>query len=239
MPDVVWNRTPLRGLAWTLAAAAALALAGCGGGETADAAGAAEAEAAPAAELTPAPEPPVQELTMVYAELQTSMGPIVLELDKEKAPISVANFVNYAEKDAYDGTIFHRVIDGFMVQGGGLEADLDKRPTEAPIENEWQNGLSNTRGTVAMARLGNEPDSATNQFFINVADNLFLDTPRDGAGYAVFGRVVDGMDIVDQMKGVRTTTRGAMRDVPVDPITIEDVRVLDNAEAAKYAGRAN
>ncbi len=222
--------------------ATGLTLAGCGGQKdtTADTdttaeeaptmAGTAQGDASGATDMmTDQPED-----KMVYARLNTTMGDIVLELEKEKAPISTANFVSYAEKGGYDGTIFHRVIDGFMVQGGGLEADLDKRPTDAPIKNEWQNGLSNTRGTVAMARLSNQPDSATNQFFINVVDNDFLDTPRDGAGYAVFARIVDGMSVVDAIKGVPTTTRAGLRDVPVDPVIIETVSILSADEAQKY-----
>jgi peptidyl-prolyl cis-trans isomerase A (cyclophilin A) len=159
--------------------------------------------------------------------------PGACSLDKENAPISTENFVNYANSGKYDGTIFHRVIDDFMIQGGGLEPDLDKRPTDAPIKNEWQNGLSNMRGTVAMARLSNQPDSATTQFFINVADNDFLDTPRDGAGYAVFAKVVEGMGVVDAIKGVPTTTRSGMRDVPVDPIIIESVKPPPPAAPAR------
>ncbi len=222
--------------------AAGLTLAGCGGQKDTSADSDTMADEAPAMAdqtqgdaaggadmMTDQPED-----KMVYARLSTTMGNIVLELDKENAPISTQNFVSYAEKGGYDGTIFHRVIDGFMVQGGGLEPDLDKRPTDAPIKNEWQNGLSNTRGTVAMARLSNQPDSATNQFFINVVDNDFLDTPRDGAGYAVFARVVEGMGVVDAIKSVPTTTRAGLRDVPVDPVIIENVSILSADEAQQY-----
>jgi cyclophilin family peptidyl-prolyl cis-trans isomerase len=156
--------------------------------------------------------------------IKTSKGPITIELDTEKAPISSENFLAYADAGEYDGTIFHRVIDGFMIQGGAFTPEMDqRRGSRGPIKNEWQNGLSNMRGTLAMARLGNQPDSATNQFFINVSDNDFLDQPRDGAGYAVFGRVVEGLEVVDAIKGVDTTDRAGHGDVPVEPIVIESV----------------
>ena len=134
--------------------------------------------------------------------MKTSHGDIRLELDEKQAPKSVENFLSYVDAGGYDGTIFHRVIDGFMIQGGGFEPDMSKRATNEPVKNEWQNELSNTRGSIAMARLGGDADSATNQFFINVADNDFLDQPRDGAGYAVFGQVVEGMDVVRQIEAV-------------------------------------
>lgn len=156
--------------------------------------------------------------------LVTNHGDITIELDAEKAPESSRNFAAYADEGFYDGTIFHRIIDGFMIQGGGFDADMNKKPNRKPIVNEWRNGLSNERGTVAMARLGNQPDSATSQFFINVNDNDFLDQPRDGAGYAVFARVVDGMDVVDAIKGVRTTTKQGMGDVPAETVMIEKVQ---------------
>ncbi len=156
--------------------------------------------------------------------MTTTMGEIVIELDEEKAPISTANFLSYVDNGDYDGTIFHRVIDGFMIQGGAFEPDMKQRRGRDPIKNEWQNGLSNTRGTIAMARLGNQPDSASNQFFINVADNDFLDQPRDGAGYAVFGKVVEGMDVIDAIKGVKTTNRAGHGDVPEEPVVIGSVK---------------
>ncbi len=164
---------------------------------------------------------------MVYVKLKTSMGEILLELNEEKAPITVENFVKYVEDDFYNGTIFHRVIENFMIQGGGFTPEMEQKPTRAPIENEWKNGLSNKRGTVAMARLGNQPDSATAQFFINVSENDFLDQPRDGAGYAVFGKVVDGMEVVEKIRKVKTTTRGRMGDVPVEPVVIEKAEVVE------------
>ena len=154
--------------------------------------------------------------------LQTSVGTIVLELARDKAPASVDNFVQYVKDGHYDGTVFHRVIDGFMVQGGGFDANMRQKPTRAAISNEANNGLKNTRYTVAMART-NDPHSATAQFFINVADNTFLNhtTPSaQGWGYAVFGKVVAGTDVVDKIKAVRTTTRGMFQDMPAEPITI-------------------
>jgi peptidyl-prolyl cis-trans isomerase A (cyclophilin A) len=179
-------------------------------------------------------EPPRQEEKLVYVKLSTSMGDIVLELDNEKAPISVKNFLAYTDKGHYDGTVFHRVIPSFMIQGGGFTADLKQKPTDAPIKNEWKNGLKNKRGTVAMART-RVADSATSQFFINVTDNAFLDEPRDGAGYAVFGRVFVGMDVADRIKGVATTTRDGMGDVPVEPVTITKASRMtrEEAQAAK------
>jgi cyclophilin family peptidyl-prolyl cis-trans isomerase len=160
--------------------------------------------------------------------LTTSKGPITIELDSENAPISTENFLAYADAGEYDGTIFHRVIDGFMIQGGAFTPDMKQREgSRGGIKNEWQNGLSNTRGTVAMARLGNQPDSATNQFFINVSDNDFLDQPRDGAGYAVFGKVTEGLDVIDEIRGVPTTNKAGHGDVPVEPIMIESVKRAD------------
>ena len=160
-------------------------------------------------------------------KLNTNHGTIVLELDAEKAPKTVENFLQYAKEGFYDGTIFHRVIDGFMIQGGGMEPGMQEKATRAPIPNEADNGLSNTRGTIAMARTP-DPHSATAQFFINVSDNPFLDhrspTP-DGWGYCVFGKVVEGMDVVDRIKGVPTTTRGYHQDVPVEDVIIESVDV--------------
>lgn len=159
--------------------------------------------------------------------LTTSKGPITIEIDPKNAPISSENFVAYVKAGGYDGTIFHRVIGHFMIQGGGFTADMKKKPTNKAIKNEWKNGLKNTRGTVAMARLGGNPDSATNQFFINVVDNGFLDRPQpDGAAYAVFGKVVEGLETVDAIKAVRTTSKGGMDDVPVEAVVIEKAEVL-------------
>ena len=154
-------------------------------------------------------------------ELQTSAGAIRIELDDERAPKCTENFLAYVRSGHYDGTVFHRVIKGFMIQGGGMDAKMQERPTQAAIKLEARNGLSNTRGTVAMARTSN-PDSATAQFFINVVDNAFLDAAnaRDGHGYAVFGRVVEGMEVVDKIREVPTHTVGMHRNVPTMPVTI-------------------
>lgn len=153
--------------------------------------------------------------------LSTSVGDIVLELDRDKAPKTVDNFVQYVKSGHYNGTVFHRVIDNFMIQGGGMKADMSEKPTRAPIPLEARSGLSNVRGTVSMARTM-VPDSATAQFFINVGDNLFLDAAnaRDGHGYAVFGKVIDSMDVVDKIKGVPTTQRGPHQNVPVVDVVI-------------------
>ncbi len=153
--------------------------------------------------------------------LSTSAGDIVLDLDAEKAPKTVANFVQYVKAGHYDGTIFHRVIENFMIQGGGMKADMSEKPTRPPIPLESRNGLSNVRGTVAMART-NDPNSATSQFFINVVDNAFLDQPnsRDGNGYAVFGKVIEGMDVVDKIKGVPVTSVAGAQNVPVTPVIL-------------------
>ena len=163
-------------------------------------------------------------------KMQTSRGPITLELDADKAPETVKNFMSYVEDGFYNGTIFHRVIDGFMIQGGGMEPGMSEKATKEPVKNEADNGLSNERGTIAMARTM-EPHSATAQFFINVKDNAFLDhrspTP-DGWGYCVFGRVVDGMDVVDQIKGVATGNAGFHQDVPVEDIVIESVEIIED-----------
>ncbi len=162
---------------------------------------------------------------MPSVKLTTNHGDIVLDLDEAKAPISVANFLAYVDKGHYDGTIFHRVIPGFMIQGGGFGADMKQKATAAPIKNEWKNGLKNAKYTVAMARTS-VPDSATSQFFINVADNAFLDQSRDGAAYAVFGKVTQGSDVVDKIAAVRTSNKGGHGDVPVDAVTITKVTRL-------------
>ncbi|TFH87833.1 peptidyl-prolyl cis-trans isomerase [Billgrantia azerbaijanica] len=156
--------------------------------------------------------------------LHTSHGEIAIELFQEQAPQSVNNFLTYVQAGHYDGTLFHRVIDGFMIQGGGFDEAFRQKPTRDPIPNEADNGLSNERGTLAMARTG-DPHSATSQFFINVADNAFLDhrSPDSGQtwGYAVFGRVVDGMEVVDAIKAVPTGSHGPFRDVPQEAVVIE------------------
>ena len=149
--------------------------------------------------------------------LETSAGAIVLELDREKAPKTVDNFVRYVQARHYDGLIFHRVIESFMIQGGGYKPDLSEKPTRAPIPLEAGNGLSNTRGSIAMARTG-DPDSATAQFFINVVDNPRLDTA--GGGYAVFGRVVEGLEVVDRIRSVAVAPRGMHQHLPTTPVVI-------------------
>ena len=153
--------------------------------------------------------------------LATTLGDIVVEVDTEKAPKSAANFLQYVKAGHYNGTVFHRVIDGFMIQGGGFTPNLQQKPTRAPIPLESRNGLKNTRGTLAMARTM-DPNSATAQFFINVADNPFLDADnaRDGNGYAVFGRVLEGMDVVDKIKSVPVGDRAGQQNVPLQPVTL-------------------
>ncbi len=152
--------------------------------------------------------------------ISTSLGDFVLELQADKAPKTAENFLQYVRDKHYDGTVFHRVIDGFMIQGGGFTADMNQKPTRAPIPLEANNGLKNDRGTIAMARTGN-PNSATSQFFINVVNNAMLNAPSpDGHGYAVFGRVVSGMDVVDKIRAVSTGNKGMHQNVPNTPVTI-------------------
>ena len=160
----------------------------------------------------------------------TSEGTIGIELDYENAPISAKNFQQYCEDGFYEGTIFHRVIDGFMIQGGGMDANMQEKPSRDSIQNEADNGLKNDRGTLAMARTS-DPHSASSQFFINVKDNNFLNhTSKDpqGWGYAVFGKVVEGMDVVDKIKGVATGSAGFHQDVPLEPILVEKCDVSDS-----------
>lgn len=182
----------------------------------------------------PSDKPKDDDAKLAYVLMTTSKGDIAIELNREKAPISVANFLSYVDKKHYDGTIFHRVMANFMIQGGGFTPDMVQKPTDPTIKNEWTNGLKNTRGTIAMARLGGQPDSASAQFFINVVDNAGLDRPQaDGAGYAVFGKVVAGMKAVEAIKAVATTTRGQHQNVPVEPVLIQTVRRIDEADAKK------
>jgi peptidyl-prolyl cis-trans isomerase B (cyclophilin B) len=161
--------------------------------------------------------------------LKTTLGDITLELDRAKAPVTTENFLSYVSSGHFNGTVFHRVIPGFMIQGGGFTEDMRQKPTAAPIANEADNGLKNDRGTVAMARTS-DPDSASSQFFINLKDNDFLNhtakTPQ-GWGYAVFGKVVDGMGVVDLIAQVKTGTHGPHRDVPGDPIVITEALVQE------------
>lgn len=158
--------------------------------------------------------------------LETSMGTIKIELFEDKAPITVKNFLEYAKDKHYDGLIFHRVIEDFMIQGGGFEPGMKQKKTKDPIKNEAGNGLSNERGTIAMART-NVADSATSQFFINVKDNNGLDRAKsaDGVGYCVFGKVIEGMDVVDKIRKVKTTTKAGHRDVPEEDVVIKSVKV--------------
>jgi peptidyl-prolyl cis-trans isomerase A (cyclophilin A) len=159
-------------------------------------------------------------------EMKTSLGSIVVELYEDKAPKSVENFLEYVKSGFYNGTIFHRVIDGFMVQGGGFTEKMEQKPTRAPIQNEAKNGVKNEPGTLAMARTG-DPHSATAQFFVNLVNNPMLDYPsRDGWGYAVFGKVTTGFDIVQKMAKVETKSAGLHENVPVKPIIIESARVV-------------
>ena len=162
--------------------------------------------------------------------LETTMGNIRIALDEAKAPITVKNFLTYVRAGHYDGTIFHRVMPGFMIQGGGMDANMKEKPTRAPIKNEAANKLRNDRGTVAMARLP-DPNSATAQFFINVKNNASLDYGVGGPGYAVFGTVIEGMDVVDRMVNVTTTTKGGHQDVPRTPVVIKSARVEAAAPA--------
>jgi peptidyl-prolyl cis-trans isomerase B (cyclophilin B) len=166
--------------------------------------------------------------TSPQVKLHTSLGDVVIKLDATKAPVTVQNFLTYVKEGHYDGTIFHRVIPGFMAQGGGFTADMKQKSTHAPIKNEADNGLKNNRGTIAMARTP-DPNSASAQFFINYKDNDFLNykspTPQ-GWGYAVFGEVTSGMDVVDKMAAVPTGNSGGMSDVPKTPITIEKATVV-------------
>ncbi|MGI4855678.1 MAG: peptidylprolyl isomerase [Janthinobacterium lividum] len=162
-------------------------------------------------------------------ELHTNHGIIKIELNAEKAPKSVANFLAYAKKGHYDNTVFHRVIDGFMIQGGGFEPSMTQKPTDAPVDNEANNGLKNVKGSVAMART-NDPHSATAQFFINIADNEFLNftspTPQ-GWGYTVFGQVTEGLDVIEKIRKVKTGNKGFHQDVPVDDVIIEKAVVTE------------
>lgn len=163
-------------------------------------------------------------------KLQTNQGDIVLELNAEKAPVTTENFLKYVNNGFFDNLIFHRIIKGFMIQGGGFDVDMKQKPTEAPIKNEADNGLKNEKYTIAMART-NDPQSATAQFFINAKDNDFLNfsaPTAQGWGYAVFGKVVEGQDIVDKIEGVKTGNRGFHQDVPVEPVIIEKASVVGN-----------
>ena len=164
---------------------------------------------------------------MTKATIETTKGQIVVELDEVGTPKAAGNFIKLAKQGQYDGVVFHRVIPGFVIQGGGLTADLKQKPTRAPIKNEAANGLKNRRGTLSMART-NDPHSATSQFFVNLKDNISLDAGRGSAGYAVFAHVTEGMDVVDKIAAVDTGTRGHYEDVPVEPVVIESVTVVES-----------
>lgn len=221
------DRKVIRRIVWAivvLLATAIVVIAGCGSGSTDTTGGTA---VGPVTTIPSTGEVSVNN-SNPRVELVTSMGTMVLELDATAAPITTENFKAYAEAGFFDGTIFHRVIPGFMAQGGGFTPDMKQKATNPPIKNEADNGLKNLHGTVAMARTG-VVDSATAQFFINLVDNSFLDhtakTPQ-GYGYAVFGRVVSGMDVVDAIAAVPTTTKGPLQDVPQTPVIIESARLL-------------
>src|SRR5262245_22399362 len=186
---------------------------------------------------TPTPRPLPTGPTVV---ITTSLGTIKAVLNKEQSPISVENFLKYARSGFYDGTIFHRVMPNFMIQGGGMTPDMQEKPTQAAIRNEARNGLRNSRGTLAMART-NDPNSATSQFFINVRDNHALDFGIRGAGYAVFGEVVEGMDGVDKIVNVPTTSKPPHENVPVTPVVIKSIREVgaDGAPRTTPAGAAS
>ncbi|UZE97756.1 peptidylprolyl isomerase [Alkalimarinus alittae] len=157
--------------------------------------------------------------------IETNHGDITVKLNPEKAPITVKNFLGYVNSGFYTKTVFHRVIPGFMIQGGGFYKSMDKLPTRTPIRNEASNGLHNNRGTIAMARTS-DPHSASSQFFINVANNNFLDYSAQSMGYAVFGNVVDGMDVVEKIENVKTTKRNMHANIPVDPVVIKSISVV-------------
>jgi peptidyl-prolyl cis-trans isomerase B (cyclophilin B) len=216
-----------------IASCAALVLPGCNGSKTDAPADAGQADKAPApakpADKAPAPSKTADKKPVAgpkpVAVMETSMGTITIELDPAKAPVTVKNFLRYVDDKFYDGTIFHRVMPTFMIQGGGFEPGMEQKETHDPIPNEAKNGLKNKRGTIAMARTS-APHSATAQFFINVVDNAGLDYPsRDGWGYCVFGKVIDGMDVADKIRAVETTTKGRFADVPVEDVIIKSVRL--------------
>ncbi|MFM2153955.1 MAG: hypothetical protein RL199_2390 [Pseudomonadota bacterium] len=169
--------------------------------------------------------PPAAAAKGPVVTLKTSLGAIRVQVDPAKAPATSENFLKYVDAKFYDGTVFHRVIPEFMIQGGGMTPDLREKPTRGPVRNEAKNGLKNVRGTIAMARTA-DPNSATSQFFINVVDNVFLDPPgaADGYGYTVFGKVIEGMEVVDRIKDVRSTTKGPYANCPVEPVVIESAR---------------
>ena len=210
---------------WLLALALGappLALA-CHSGELPDVGAGSAAQAAEAPKPKPEAKKPPEAKGKPVVVIKTSKGEIRLELESEKAPVTVKNFLAYVDAGFYDGTIFHRVIDGFMIQGGGFTQDMTQKPTNAPIKNEADNGLKNARGTIAMARTS-VVDSATAQFFINLVDNAMLNHGARDFGYAVFGRVTQGLDVVDAIAKVRTGQKGPYGDVPLEPVVIESIK---------------
>ena len=170
-------------------------------------------------------DPNQKNLEVKKVKLETSIGDIVIELNEKAAPVTVKNFIRYAEEGFYDGTIFHRVIPNFMIQGGGFKSDMQQKKAHEPIVNEAKNGLKNDRGTIAMART-NDPNSATAQFFINHRNNDSLNYSPQNPGYAVFGKVIEGMDVVDKIAAVKTSQKGPHGDVPVEPVVIKSARVI-------------
>ena len=172
----------------------------------------------------------------IYVRLNTTAGSFVLRLRPDQAPITVRNFLHYVKTGFYNGTIFHRVIPGFMIQGGGFTQGMKKKSTDSPIKNESNNDLQNNRGTIAMARTS-DPDSATSQFFINLVDNHYLDGQNGRPGYAVFGKVIRGMGVVDSIAKVPTTTKGPYQNVPVTPVVIQSANVISKAKALQNANQ--
>jgi len=170
-------------------------------------------------------DPNQKNLEVKKVKLETSAGDIVIELNEKAAPVTVKNFLRYAEESFYDGTIFHRVIPNFMIQGGGFKSDMQQKKTHEQIVNEAKNGLKNDRGTIAMART-NDPNSATAQFFINHKNNDSLNYSPQNPGYAVFGKVIEGMDVVDKIAAVKTSRKGTYSDVPVEPVVIKSAKVI-------------
>jgi peptidyl-prolyl cis-trans isomerase A (cyclophilin A) len=170
---------------------------------------------------------------LAYVKMSTTMGDIYIELDRKHAPITAENFLGYVDSKHFDGTIFHRVISGFVIQGGGFTKEMQQKPVRPGIKNEWRNGLKNQRGTLSMARVGGQPESGTSQFFVNLVDNHSLDAPQqDGAAYAVFGKVIKGMDVVDKIKDVKTGMKNGMGDVPVEAIVVNAATRIEPTDPA-------
>ncbi|MEY4117989.1 MAG: hypothetical protein RLZZ116_1317, partial [Planctomycetota bacterium] len=188
--------------------------------------------AAPAPETKPAQAAPAA--AVEYCVFRTTKGDIVMELDRAKAPITVENFVGYVKDGFYDGTVFHRIVPNFVIQGGGFDTKGVQKKNKAPIANEWKNGLKNKRGTLSMARTNN-PNSATSQFFVSLKDNDSLDQPMSGgAGYAVYGKVIVGMEVVDEIAKVKRSIKNGMQDWPVEDIIVNKAEMISKEEAAKF-----